>query len=164
MKNFETLLCNVGFRCDEYNYFNFSMGEKFGEKFSYYGFNCKRENDKLKVEGYSYNADGRSIANFDIDITDKTESEVLFEILSNEQILNEMSKAWQQEITLEMVHEKLKIEFKNKQYFRFIDVADNAENVLCERCDHNNVLGEVKIYKQLNNGKHVIEVIQNNIF
>jgi hypothetical protein len=63
-----------------------------------------------------------------------------------------------------MIHEKLKIEFKNKQYFRFIDVADNAENVLCERCDHNNVISEVKIYKQLNNGKHVIEVIQNNIF
>lgn len=156
MKNFnasnlETLLNLVGFRCDEYLWLDFSLGETFNEKFSYYRFTCKIENDVLKVNTKSYMADNEELVAIEVVIGDKTESEVLYEILSNEGILKSMSKVWNTDIDIVRLHKKLNIEFKNKQYLRFIGLAENTLDI-CNKFE------KIAIYMQLNNKTHIVEV------
>lgn len=166
MKNFnfinlDTLIYNAGLKIDdEYPFLSFDLSETIDEKYRILNFKCRmidENNMNVKTTKYNYEANRNVNADFNIEIGDKTESEVLYEILSNKDSLDSMTDVWQTDININKIHTILNIELKNKQYFRFIDVADNIESLSLEQDGEK--ISEVKIYMQLNNKKHVIEVI-----
>lgn len=166
MKNFnfinlDKLIYNAGLRIDdEYPFLSFDLLETIDNKYRILNFKFRmidENNMNVKTTKYNYEANRNVNADFNIEIGDKTESEVLYEVLSNKESLDAMKDVWQTDININKIHKILNIEFKNKQYFRFIDVADNIESVSLEQ--NGEKISEVKIYMQLNNRKYAIEVI-----
>lgn len=166
MKNFnfinlDKLIYNAGLIIDdEYPFLSFDLLETIDNKYRILNFKFRmidENNMNVKTTKYNYEANQNVNADFNIEIGDKTESEVLYEVLSNKDSLDAMKDVWQTDININKIHKILNIEFKNKQYFRFIDVADNIESVSLEQ--NGEKISEVKIYMQLNNRKYAIEVI-----
>lgn len=166
MKNFnfinlDKLIYNAGLKIDdEYPFLSFDLLETIDNKYRILNFKFRmidENNMNVKTTKYNYEANRNVNADFNIEIGDKTESEVLYEVLSNKDSLDAMKDVWQTDININKIHKILNIEFKNKQYFRFIDVADNIESVSLEQ--NGEKISEVKIYMQLNNRKYAIEVI-----
>lgn len=166
MKNFnfinlDKLIYNAGLKIDdEYPFLSFDLLETIDNKYRILNFKFRmidENNMNVKTTKYNYEANRNVNADFNIEIGDKTESEVLYEVLSNKDSLDAMKDVWQTDININKIHKILNIEFKNKQYFRFIDVADNIESVSLEQSGEK--ISEVKIYMQLNNRKYAIEVI-----
>lgn len=166
MKNFnfinlDKLIYNAGLKIDdEYPFLSFDLLETIDNKYRILNFKFRmidENNMNVKTTKYNYEANRNVNADFNIEIGDKTESEVLYEVLSNKESLDAMKDVWQTDININKIHKILNIEFKNKQYFRFIDVADNIESVSLEQ--NGEKISEVKIYMQLNNRKYAIEVI-----
>lgn len=166
MKNFnfinlDKLIYNAGLKIDdEYPFLSFDLLETIDNKYRILNFKFRmidENNMNVKTTKYNYEANRNVNADFNIEIGDKTESEVLYEVLSNKHSLDAMKDVWQTDININKIHKILNIEFKNKQYFRFIDVADNIESVSLEQ--NGEKISEVKIYMQLNNRKYAIEVI-----
>lgn len=160
MKNFnflnlDTLIYNAGLKIDdEYPFLSFDLSETIDEKYRILNFKCRmidENNMNIKTTKYNYESNRNVNADFNIEIGDKTESEVLYEIFSNKESLEAMKDVWQTDITINKIHTILNIEFKNKQYFRFIGFAENTLSI-CNKFE------KIAIYMQLNNKTHIVEV------